>query len=111
LEIGDLGGKNAVSSHGRNYCEFSPSASKCTAPFCPSVAQSVISKPRGRRPSTEERERDRHIDLTHTVSLAYRICSMPITEPRHDLVKPTMASGNRTERFELSELREGGSTC
>gem|GEM_PF-4623916 len=30
---------------------------------------------------------------------------------RHDLVKPATASGNRTERFELSELREGGLTC
>jgi hypothetical protein len=67
--------------------------------------------PRGRRPSTEERERNRHIDLTHTASLAYRICSTPITEPRHDLVKPATASGNRTERFELSELREASSTC
>jgi hypothetical protein len=30
---------------------------------------------------------------------------------RHDLVKPATASGNRTERFELSKLREGGSNC
>jgi len=29
----------------------------------------------------EEREQNRHIDLTHTAFLAYAICSTPITEP------------------------------
>jgi hypothetical protein len=74
--------------------------------------------PRGRRPSTAaltrsgaERERNRHIDLTHTAFLACRDLLDANHRARHDLVKPAIASGNRTERFELSELHEAGSTC
>jgi hypothetical protein len=59
----------------------------------------------------EERERNRHIDLTHTAFLAYLDLLDANHRARHDLVKPATASGSRTERFELSELREGGLTC
>jgi hypothetical protein len=75
--------------------------------------------PRGRQPSTavsdeircEERERNRHIDLTHTAFLAYRDLLDANHRARYDLVKSATASCSRTERFELSELREGGLTC
>jgi hypothetical protein len=40
---GILGGKNAVSSRGRNYRGFSPSAFALSAPFCRSIAQSFNS--------------------------------------------------------------------
>jgi hypothetical protein len=47
----------------------------------------------------------------HTAFLACRDRLDANDRARHDLVKPTIASGNHTERFELSELREAGSKC
>jgi hypothetical protein len=35
----------------------------------------------------------------------------PYRNEQGDCRKPAIASGNRTKRFELSELREAGSTC
>ncbi len=111
--------KNAVSSRGRNYCGFSPSASNGRLHSAAASRSRSNLMPRGRQPSTavsdeircEERERNRHIDLTHTAFLAYRDLLDANHRARYDLVKSATASCSRTERFELSELREGGLTC
>jgi len=89
-----------------NYCGLSPSASNCR-PFCRSIAQSFNSN-RGRRPSTassdeircEERERNRHMDLTHTAFLAYRDLLDSNHQARHDLVKPATRLRRSHNAFE-----------
>jgi hypothetical protein len=49
---GILGGKNAVSSRGRNYCGFNPRASNCRLQSAGASRSRSTPMPRGKRPST-----------------------------------------------------------
>ncbi|SRR5260370_6433373 len=91
---GILGGKNAVSSGGRKLLRIKSKRFELSS-ILPEHRAVVQLQPRQAtfdRSSDEirceERERNRHIDLTHTAFLAYRDLLDANHRARHDLVKP-----------------------